>query len=71
MLLDSTILSAVKEGQKNIIRVIIFQINMLICFFNDFIDVQLVHHGALEQLVVRFDPMETLRSVISMFESQA
>ena len=63
--------SSIDECHKKMIEVVITQINLLICLFNDMIDYNLIESGQFTGHSEIFDPTKSFKFIVNMFKSQA
>ena len=59
MLLESLAKICMDYTQNKIIQVIVSQVNLLLCLFNDMIDLKLIENGHFETRKKEFRPLET------------
>ena len=71
MLLESLLQMMLDEVQKQIVDIVIQQINLLVCLVNDLLDMKLIEQGSFEKKRVVFDPLNTFNFVRSIFLTQA
>ena len=71
MLLEGLILqNNIQDGVRPVLILIISQINLLMSFVNDMLDIKLIAEGKFAQKLSLFKPRETLAFINSMFEPQ-
>ena len=67
MLLESLLAGNLDENQRQIIRIVISQINLLICLVNDILDLKMLDQNKFEPKVTEFNPNETFKFVMNIF----
>ena len=64
MLLETLIKDTADEKHCRIILVIISQVNLLICLFNDILDLKMIEEGNFVSQVKEFKPHDTFKYVL-------
>ena len=67
MLLESLLAVAKDESHRQIIRMVISQINLLICLVNDILDLKMLDQNKFEAKITEFNPNETFKFVMNIF----
>jgi len=67
MLLESLLISCQVESHRKIIRMVISQINLLICLVNDVLDLKMLDQDKFQKKVADFNPSETFKFVMNIF----
>ena len=55
------------EAANRVIRIIITQINLLLCLVNDILDLKLIEEKKFKPKLALFDPRETLDFIVDLF----
>lgn len=67
ILLEGMVKSITDEKFKKSIFVVISQINLLICLFNDIIDLKMIEVGNFVTKSIEFRPIKTFEYVLKIF----
>jgi len=60
-----------RQRNKQLLKIIFFQSNLLECFVNDQLDLKMIQGGVYKQNISVFDPETVIRLVQEMFKDQA
>ena len=71
MFLESLLKEQMSEAANRVIRIIITQINLLLCLVNDILDLKLIEEKKFTPKLALFDPRETLDFIVDLFTAQA
>ena len=67
MLLESLLAGVKDENHRQMIRMVIAQINLLICLVNDILDLKMLDQNKFEAKITEFSPNETFKFVLNIF----
>ena len=70
MLLES-VLKYVDKSKVSLVFAIVSQVNLLLCLFNDILDLKLIEQGSFVIMKEDFNPLVTFKYVMKIFEQQA
>lgn len=71
MLCESLMKILLDQMQKQLLLIIVSQVNLLLCYFNDILDLKKIECGDFVTKKVEFKPLETFSYVMRIFEHQA
>ena len=71
MFLDQMLLQTDDKEHMRVMKLIISQLNILLCLVNDILDIKQIQGNAFEPKVQEFAPLETLKFIIAMFQPQS
>jgi K+-sensing histidine kinase KdpD len=60
-----------RQRNKQLLKIIFFQSNLLECFVNDQLDLKMIQGGVYKQNISVFDPEKVILLVQEMFKDQA
>ena len=70
MMMQRMFKELVNEPQRQFMSIIISQINLIVCLVNDIADLKKIEEGSFFVNLVNFNPRETLKFVIGIFDHQ-
>lgn len=68
MMSESLMKILLDEMQVKILLVIVSQVNLLLCYFNDILDLKMIEQGNFMMQKEVFKPIETFKYVLRIFE---
>ena len=71
MLLEALLQSIKEESLRQIILMVISQINMLLCLVNDILDIKMIEQNKFVTRNEQFEPAETFKFIVTIFKHQA
>lgn len=71
MFLENIISIGLNEAQKKAVLLVVFQVNMLLCFVNGILDYKMIEERKFIPKCELFSPEETFNFVLNMFAHQA
>ena len=70
MMMQMMLKELVNESQRQVMSIIISQINLIVCLVNDIADLKKIEEGRFFVHKVNFNPRETLKFVMGIFDHQ-
>ena len=71
MLLETLLDSVVLDSARQVILLVISQINLLLCLVNDILDLKMIQQNRFVTRLQEFNPLETFKFVIDIFRQHA
>ena len=70
MMMQMMLKELVNESQRQVMSIIISQINLIVCLVNDIVDLKRIEEGRFFVQRTNFNPRETLKFVMGIFDHQ-
>ena len=69
MMLQGLLVSKVLDAaHRQIILIVVSQINLLLCLINDLLDSKMIQQGLYRHQAMKFSPVETFKFIIDVFQ---
>ena len=68
MLLETLLNSVAAESTRQVILVVIAQMNLLLCLVNDILDLKMIQSNRFVTRQLEFCPTDTFKFIISIFK---